>query len=133
MPVSAPTLTKLEVIFTNQPAPRPDGKNLWIDVDVNLKKLTALFHCQPTEHVGSHSKRTVTYRADHDCVLRFSDRVVFDRDSVQLIANKEIALSVADGINNVQTNYEIWSGTGNVMDVMIPLSAPRTNPHIVVP
>lgn len=132
MPVLAPTLTKLEVIFTNKPAPRPDGKNLWIDIDVNLTKLTALFHCQAPEHVGGHSERKVTYRADHDCVLGFTGRALFNRDYVQLIAHKEMVLPVAD-VNNVQANYEMWSGTGNVMDVVTPLSEPRTNPHIVVP
>jgi hypothetical protein len=132
MPVLAPTLTKLEVIFTNRPAERPDGKNLWIDIDVNLTKLTALFHCQPPEHVGVHSPRKVTYRVDHDCVLRFTDRAVFNSDCVQMIAYKEKVLPVTD-VNNVQTNYEMWSGTGNVTEVTTTLSQPRTNPHIVVP
>jgi hypothetical protein len=95
MPVLAPTLTKLEVTFTNQPARRPDGHNLWIAVNVNLTKLTALFHCQPPEHVGAHSGRMVTYRADHDSVLRFTDRV-FKYDHVQLIAQKETVLSVRE-------------------------------------
>jgi len=132
MPVLAPALTKLEVIFTNRPAERPDGKNLWIDIDVKLTKLTALFHCRPPEHVGVHSPRKVTYRADHDCVLRFTDPAVFNCDCVQLIAHEEKVLPVTD-VNNVQTNYEMWSGIGKVTEATPPLSEPRTNPHIVVP
>jgi hypothetical protein len=131
MPVLAPTLTKLEVTFTNQPARRPDGHNLWIAINVNLTKLTALFHCQPPDHVGAHSGRMVTYRADHDSVLRFTDRV-FKYDHVQLIAQKETVLSVGNDTNNIQADYEIWSGTGNGMDVL-PLSESETNPDIVVP
>jgi hypothetical protein len=67
------TLTKLAEVVVNRPAPKPDGKNLWIDIDINLIKSTALIHSQQSESVGAHKKRTVTFRADHDCLLKFSN------------------------------------------------------------
>lgn len=132
MTVLAPTLTKLEVIFSKTLAPRPDGKNLWVDIDVNLTQLTALFHCCTQEHVGDHSKRTVTFRADHDCVLQFTKRSVFNLDWVQLTAYNEVILGVADAVKTVDANYEIWSGTGNAVDALNDIAA-RSGPHIFVP
>ena len=104
------TLTKLAVIIDNQPAPKPDGKNLWIDIDVNLSKLTALVHSQMREAVGTHKRRKVTFRADHDCVLVFSNKAVFDVESVQLIAYKEVTLQIKDATTKVETFYEIYIG-----------------------
>jgi hypothetical protein len=131
--VYAPAQNKLEIVFTNKPVPKPDGKNLWIDIDVNLTKLTALFHCQVPEHVGIHKKRKVTYRADHDCVLRFTNPAVFNREWIQLIAYKEVALDVKDEAVNVETAYEIYTGTAIQAEGLKAVPYLLTGPHIVVP
>ena len=133
MPVLAPALNKLEVTFSNSPAPRPDGENMWVDIDVDLTRLTALFHCCAEEHVGDHSRRTVTFRADHDCVLRFTQRSVFNLDWVHLTAYNEVILGVAETVQKINANYEIWSGTSATKDVAQTVAAPQTGPHIFVP
>jgi hypothetical protein len=131
--VYAPAQNKLEIIFSNRPVPKPDGKNIWIDIDINLAKLTALFHCQHPEHVGNHKKRMVTYRADHDCVLRFTKPEVFNMEWVQLIAYKDVVLRVNDETANAETSYEIYTGTATPAEGTRMVTYSLTGPHIVVP
>ena len=129
------TVTKLTEIVVDRPAPKPDGKNLWIDIDVNLIKSTALIHSQEEESVGTHKQRTVTFRADHDCTLAFSNKKVFDRASVPLTAYTQVILPVKDTTTNVETFYDIYIGTSLVEGAATRQNdlLPNNGPHIVVP
>ena len=139
MTASTSTATQLQIIFTGKPAPTPDGLNLWIDIDLNLTKFTALFHCQEKEVVGTNPNRNVTYRADHDCRLTFSSDKVFDKPHVDLNAHEEKSLGIRDGTSKVGANYRIGpKGITTVVAMEAKESAPpvttvRGGPHIVVP
>ena len=129
-----PTLTKLEIV-TDGATQTTDGKNLRIDIDIDLGMLRALFHCQNEENVGTHKARKVTFRANHDCLLRFSNPAVFDRESVQLTTNKYEVLNVRDQTKNATTFYDIYIGTGIGSATLSLRQAPLVlgGPHIVVP
>jgi hypothetical protein len=138
--MSTITVIKLSEIVVNRPAPRPDGKNLWIDIDINLTKSTALIHSQQEESVGMHKQRTVTFRADHDCWLKFSNPTVFNKGSkplgsIQLIAYTQTPLDVKDETTNVGTFYEVYVGTEieGAAELISGGVAARGGPHIVVP
>jgi len=128
------TLTKLE-IHTDGAAQRPDGKNLQIDIDIDLSTSKAQFHCQDEESVGTHKARKVTFRATHDSLLRFSNPVVFDRESAQLTANKDEVLTVRDQTKNATTFYDIYVGTGigSATESLRQTPCVLGGPHIVVP
>jgi hypothetical protein len=133
-PVSVSTANKLKIIFSGIPASTQNG-NLWIDIDVNLVKGTALFHCLEKESVGDHPNRKVTYRANQTCRLRFSDKRVFNREYVDLTVNKK-ELVIDDDTHQVDANYEI-EGKGvtvtAVAEEMMSGISPFGGPHIVVP
>ena len=138
--MSTITFIKLSEIVVNRPAPKPDGKNLWIDIDINLSKSTALIHSQQEESVGMHKQRTVTFRADHDCMLKFSNPVVFNKGpipvgSIPLIAYTQTVLEVRDEIRQVETSYEVYAGTEieGAAELLSGGVAARGGPHIVVP
>jgi hypothetical protein len=138
--VSAPTWKKLTTRVTGKPAPKPDEKNLWIEIDIDLKNASALFHCQLEEHVGSHKQRKVTFRADQDCLLRFTNQVPFSRELVQLYAHTEQPLSVKDEIGSarktVETFYDIYimtTPTESVTKTAETQPGPKKPPVIVVP
>ena len=132
--MSTITVIKLSEILVNRPAPKPDGKNLWIDIDINLSKSTALIHSQPEESVGMHKQRTVTFRADHDCWLKFNNPAVFNVGSIPLIAYRQTALEVSDQAKQVETSYEVYVGTEieGAAELLGGVSA-KGGPHIVVP
>lgn len=138
-PVSVPTTAnKLKIVFSGRPAPNPDGRNLWIDIDINLGKCTALFHSQAKESVGTHKKRAVTFRADQDCRLSFSDDRVFNRKSVNLTKHEQQTLNVDDTTSAVGANYEIEAkGVATTSAVAEESITAATlllgGPHIVVP
>lgn len=129
------TATKLSKIVVNRPAPKPDGKNLWIDIDINPSKSTALIHSQDRELVGTHKQRTVTFRADYDCLLVFSKEDVFDRKSVHLIAHKDEVLHVKDSTSKMETFYDIFIGAflTEGVETMHKEVVALNGPHIVVP
>lgn len=133
--MSTTTVIKLSEIVVNRPAPKPDGKNLWIDIDINLSKSTALIHSQQEESVGMHKQRTVTFRADHDCLLKFSKPAVFNMKSIPLIAYRQTALEVKDEATKVDTFYEVYVGTEieGAAELLSGGVAARGGPHIVVP
>jgi hypothetical protein len=106
--VSALTWKELETRITGKPAPRPDKKNLWIEIDIDLNNEIALFNCTDEEHVLDHKPRSVTFRADQDCLLVFSNQAVFGCEVVQLFAHKEKVLFVNNNVGkNVETLYAI--------------------------
>ncbi len=132
--MSTITVIKLSEIVVNRPAPKPDGKNLWIDIDINLGKSTALIHSRQEESVGLHKQRTVTFRADHDCLLKFSNPTVFNKGSIPLIAYRQTSLEVRDEIRQVETSYEVYVGTEieGAAELLSGVAA-MGGPHIVVP
>jgi len=135
------TLTKLTKIVVDRPAPKPDGMNLWIDLDINLSKSTALIHSRAEEFVGTHKDRKVTFRADHDCWLSFTNPDVFDLKSVnltspvQLTEFVQVVLPIKDTTTNATTYYEIYIGAPplEAVEPMQETVVPRGGPHIVVP
>jgi hypothetical protein len=138
--MSTITVIKLSEIVVNRPAPKPDGKNLWIDIDINLSKSTALIHSQQEESVGTHKQRTVTFRADHDCLLKFGNPTMFHKEgtsvgSISLIAYTQTALQVRDETAKVDTFYEVYVGTEieGGAELISGGVAVRGGPHIVVP
>ena len=139
MTVLTPTATQLQIIFSRSSAPKPDGLNLRIEIDLNLTKSTALFHCQEREVVGTNPNRKVTYHADHDCRLTFTNEAVFNRRYVDLKAHKETSLDILNSTSRVEANYVI--GPMGVAPVTVTeadgsltaLTAARSGPHIVVP
>jgi hypothetical protein len=76
------------------PAPRLDGKNLHLEIQVSDTGATV--PCLEEEHVGSHANRMVTFRADRDCTLVFGNNEVFGKTEEVLLANalKEIPVVV---------------------------------------
>jgi hypothetical protein len=131
MPVSTTfpgTPGYLTIITIGEAAPRPDGKNLLIKIEIDRD--TARFHCQDPEHVGTHKPRKVTFLADKKCTLEFGQKSVFGKNSVQLTANKPATLEVADGVNRVGTDFRIPDPTTIVAKLAVgAMNAPK----IVVP
>jgi hypothetical protein len=105
-PLSTNTIP-LQVEFCDRLGPRPDGSNLWVDIEINLPERKALFHCAPKERVGTHKKRMVTYRADHACRLGFTKPDVFGMPGVDLAVNKQKQMPIHDTTNNVDATYTV--------------------------
>src|SRR5215469_6121006 len=127
------TLKKLEVTFSNEAAQKPDKLNLWIGIDINLDKGTALFHCKPPEFVGTHKKRKVTYRASENCLLKFVGGPVFTENPIQLVQNAEREVKVNDETSKKQANYEVYALAKELGESLGPVPYILTGPHIVVP
>lgn len=87
-------------------APRPDGKNLLIKIDV----ATGRFHCDPVEHVGTHKNRYVTFQPDAACKLYFSNSAVFKMNDKQLVKGKN-DLQVLDETDGVETSCSLDGAT----------------------
>ncbi len=77
---------RLVTVVTGEPAPRPDGKNLFIRVVIGPE--TATFHCQEEEHTGNHEGSFVTFQANSTCMLHFRNSDVFNTDKVELKKNQ---------------------------------------------
>lgn len=122
------TLKKLESKVTGTPAPKPK-KNLWIEIKIDANM--AEFDCLETEHTGSHKNRSVTFHANEDCVLEFSNVAVFGRPSIPLKARKSETLAIADGIQ-AETEYAVYI-PGDPKIVVPNQMASLGDPKIVVP
>ena len=83
----------LELLFLG-PAPRHDGKNLLIKIDIGSDEAT--FHCLEPEHVGTHKKRHVLFCADQHCWLIFSNSALFNADYLELQPNIKTQANVSD-------------------------------------
>jgi hypothetical protein len=125
---------------TGNPAPRPDGKNLWIEIDIDLNQAIALFQCQDEEHVRDNSPRSVTFRADQDCLLTFTNQGVFNCGLVQLFAHQEKTLPVKDDGGKIsETFYNVYTMTPAIEAVVKPTETMKIEetakrpPVIVVP
>jgi|ERR1051326_1914797 hypothetical protein len=122
------TLKKLESKVTGAAAPKPK-KNLWIEIKIGAN--SAEFDCLASEHAGSHKNRNVTFHANEDCVLQFSNVAVFGRDSIPLKAGKSETLAVADGTEG-ETEYAAYI-PGDPKIVASNQMASLRDPKIVVP
>ena len=122
-------LKKLESKVTGTPAPKPK-KNLWIEIKIGAN--SAEFDCLETEHTGSHKNRNVTFHANEDCVLQFSNVAVFGRASIPLKARKSETLAVADNITQAETDYAAYI-PGDPKIVVPNQMASLGDPKIVVP
>jgi hypothetical protein len=122
------TLKKLESKVTGTAAPKPK-KNLWIEIKIGAN--SAEFDCLASEHAGSHKNRNVTFHANEDCVLQFSNVAVFGRDSIPLKAGKSETLAVADG-TQAETEYAAYI-SGDPKIVVPKQMASLGDPKIVVP
>jgi len=91
-----------KTLVTGEAAPRPDGKNLWIKIDVG----TATFHCGPVERVGTGKNRHVTFHPDTPCKLYFSNFEVFQTNEKQLVKGDN-DLPVLDKTNGVETRCSL--------------------------
>jgi len=96
------TTATLSQNTTNVPAPRPDGKNLLIKIEVG----TGTFHCLPEEHVGTHKNRFVTFQPDASCTLYFTNIAVFQMTDKRLVKGNN-DLQVLDQTNGVETSYSL--------------------------
>jgi hypothetical protein len=128
-----PGCIELETTVTKHSAPRPDEKNLFIDIKVDLAKRTASLDCKPPERAGGHKQRKVTFRADKDCELYFDNAAVFNKTWVKLTGGKEEPLNIDDHTGtptSVGTDCSVWK-----CDVIPAKVAPTEKgpPKIVVP
>ena len=101
-----PTNAKqLESSLAGGPAPRHDGKNLLIKIDVGPD--TAMFHCHAREHVGTHNERHVHFFADKHCWLIFSNKEAFSVDYLELKPKCKTPAPVLDETYEEETECAI--------------------------
>ena len=105
-------------VITGEPAPRPDGENLLIKIDVG----TATFHCRTEERVGKHKNRHVTFQVDAPCKLHFTNFAVFQANDWPLVKGKN-DLPVLDPTNAVETSYSL-DVVGKAVDSPVKIVVP---------
>ncbi len=125
------TITQYATDTTGKPAPTPDGKNLFLRIEVRNDK--AIINCRDVEHAGKHRNRKVVFHADKSCNLHFSNPNVFTPQPQvpeKLTAGTETPFFIDDSVG---TNRE----TMTVCSVSIQGTEPATlhdsPPRIVVP
>jgi hypothetical protein len=117
-PAIAPFIwKKLTTNVTGEPADR-DQRNLSIKFEIDVSNAVALFHSQDVEHVLDHKPRSVSFCADHDCILAFDNQLVFGCELVQLFANQKKVLPVKDDLTKVETGCDVYIMTPAVKGVM---------------
>jgi len=131
---TAPPVNGKELIIeiTNIPAPRPDGKNLLIEIDVGPDK--AVVHCQDPERVGTDKQRKVFFRASDHCWVIFTNQSVFTEANLELTKGDKVPAHVSDPTHDVGTDYKIVTKkTTNVAKMENTVQNSRRGPVIVVP
>jgi hypothetical protein len=88
---------------TGEAAPH-DGENLVIHIDLGP---SAEFHCQDTEHVGTHNQRYVLFSANKHCWLLFTNKSVFGEEYVELQEGETARVYVSDNAKQAQTSCVI--------------------------
>ncbi len=124
----------LKTVLTGKAAPRYDGKNLLITIDVGADE--AKFHCQDPEHVGTHKQRRVMFCADKDCWLKFTANSAFAEDYLELKKGKETPAHVSDEVGAARTDCVIRvsaAKTAKAAKMMEAIVEPKRGPVIVVP
>jgi hypothetical protein len=123
----------LKTVVTYEPAPRLDGENLFIKIEVGSDEAT--FHCQDQEHVGTHSQRHVLFWTNKHCWLIFSNKSVFNRDYLELPEGVNVAAQISDQLRAAETGYNIrvTAKTAKTAKMMKAATAAKHGPVIVVP
>jgi len=124
----------LPTVVSGVPAPRHDGKNLFIEIDVRSDE--AVFHCQDPEHVGTHKQRHVLFCANKHCWLIFTNPLVFTEPYLELMKGEDQAAQVSDKTTKVETSYRIRvdpAEAAKVAKMMNAATTPKRPPVIVVP
>jgi hypothetical protein len=123
----------LPTVLTNTPAPRHDGKNLFIQIDVRSDD--AMLHCQESEHVGTHKQRHVLFCANKHCWLIFTNKSVFTERYLELTKGEEVPAHVADDTHDVGTDCAIRVSPTKPAKAAkkMAIAAPFHGPVIVVP
>ena len=136
--VDAPVTTAKrwhEGIVNGNEAPTTGDKNLLIKIKIGFNPDTAEFACLATEHVGKHKPRGVTFCADHDCILYFSNPAVFGVTFVNLTKQQPETLKVSDIVTKEVTDCAICTDTDTAAANIAPMKPTPVlgPPHIVVP
>jgi hypothetical protein len=114
-------------------APRHDGKNLFIRIDVRSED--AVLHCQKQEHVGTHKPRHVLFCANEHCWLIFTDKSVFTEEYLELTKGEEVPAHVADSTHDVGTDCVVRVSAAKPARAAKKMATPMAlhGPVIVVP
>jgi len=126
-----PTITQYDTETTGNSAPRPDGKNLFLRIDVHNDRAT--IHCCDVEHAGKYHNREVIFKADKNCNLHFSNPSLFTPQPQvpeKLTAGRETTFLIGD---NVGTSGEVKTLCSVSIDGTVPAILHESPPRIVVP
>jgi hypothetical protein len=123
----------LPTLLTKTPAPRHDGKNLFIQIDVRSDD--AMLHCQEREHVGKHKPRHVLFSANEHCWVIFTDKSVFIEEYLELTKGEEVRAHIADSTHDVETDCVIRVSATRPAKAAkkMTVAVPSHGPVIVVP
>ena len=119
---------------TGTPAPRHDGKNLLIKIDVGPER--GVVHCQEPEHVGTHKQRHVLFCANEDCWLIFTPTPVFTDDYLELKKDEKTPAYVSDNTQKAETRFVVRVRAEQTAKVAMMVKTPpeaKHGPVIVVP
>lgn len=121
-----------ETVVDDIAAPRHDGKNLLIKIDVGFDK--AIVHSQTPEHVGTHKERHVLFCADKHCWLIFSKSEVFNAEYLELQPGVRTPAQVSNDPQERKTDYVVRVEAPKTTNVAkMAKTAPMHGPVIVVP
>jgi hypothetical protein len=121
---TAPLLNTERVRLTRRAAPKLEGA--WIEVDLNIDG-TVIIDCESPIHLGEEKNRQVTFRANADCILKFTNDQVFGTDSYYLRKDVPKTFHVNDMLGKngeVETRFDVDP---------VPKLGSRGEPRIVVP
>jgi phage terminase large subunit-like protein len=123
----------LITIITGNPAPRHDGKNLLITIEVG--PVNAVFHCESPEHVGNHKQRHALFCANKHCWLMFIENSAFTEDYLELQIGEKVPAQVSNNTQNGSTRYVIRVGaeTADPVRMATTVVDAKHGPVIVVP
>jgi len=123
----------LKPVVANEAAPRHDGENLFIKIDVGPDE--AMFHCKQQEQAGAHSRRHVLFWANKHCWLMFTNRSVFNRDYLELPEGTSVAAEISDQIRTAETGYivRVSATAAKAARMIQAATVVKHGPVIVVP
>jgi hypothetical protein len=123
----------LPTVLSHTSAPRHDGKNLFIQIDVRSDD--AKLYCQEPEHVGTHTQRHVLFCANKHCWLTFTDKSVFIEEYLELPKGEEVPAHVADSTQHAKTDCVIRVSAAKPVKAAKKMAIPMAlhGPVIVVP
>ena len=123
----------LTSVVNGAQAPRYDGKNLLITLDVGSDN--AVLHCQDPEHVGTHKQRHVLFCANEHCWLIFENKSVFTEDYLELEKDENTPAYVSDDTQKAETRFVVRVSAASAAKVAKIVNTPavKHGPVIVVP